>query len=54
MDNTMFMAFAIEQDEYDKRVEECARAVLDGACIKAAADTFNVDCYDVLVLLDRN
>ena len=54
MDNTMFMAFAMEQDDYDQRVADCAEAVLGGTCIKAAADTFNVDCYDVLALLDRN
>ena len=48
MDNTMFMAFAMEQDDYDRKVRDCAKDIQDGMPIEQALDYYDVEYEDVL------
>ena len=48
MDNTMFMAFATEFEEYQGRVYECVQAIREGMPIEAALSKFDVEYEDVM------
>ena len=47
MDNTMFMAFAMEQDDYDRKVRDCARDIADGMNEEQALEFYDVEWEDV-------
>ena len=48
MDNTMFMAFATEEDDYNRRVQECVRDIQIGAVLEDALCYYDVEYEDVL------
>lgn len=47
MDKTMFMAFAMEQDDYDERVKECAQEIVNGTPLEKALAYYDVEYADV-------
>ena len=47
MDEVMFMAFAMEEDDYDRRVRECAREIEQGYNIEMALEYYDVELADV-------
>ena len=47
MDNTMFMAFAMEKDDYDRKVRDCARDIADGMNEEQALEFYDVEWKDV-------
>ena len=51
MDNTMFMAFATEFEEYQGRVYDCAEAIRNGVSIEAALDYYGVEYSDVRAII---
>lgn len=51
MDETMFMAFSMEQDDYNCRVKDAAEEIYAGASIEEVLDYYNVAYEDVLEIL---
>ena len=47
MNEVMFMAFAMEEDDYDRRVRECAREIEQGYNIEMALEYYDVELADV-------
>ena len=47
MDETMFMAFATEVDDYNKRVKDCVKAITEGCTDSEAINWYDVDPEDV-------
>lgn len=47
MDETMFMAFATEVDDYNQRVRDCVKAIAEGCSENKAMDWYDVDPEDV-------
>ena len=48
MDNTMFMAFAMEKDDYDRKVRDCVKAIAEGCSEQEALEYYDVEYEDVL------
>lgn len=47
MGETMFMAFAMEQNDYDERVKECAQEIINGTPLEEALGYYDVEYADV-------
>ena len=48
MDEVMFMAFATEEDDYNRRVRDCARDIQEGAILEDALCYYDVEYEDVI------
>ena len=48
MDNTMFMAFAMEQDDYNRKVKAAAEEISAGVPVENVLDYYGVEYEDVL------
>ena len=51
MDEVMFMAFATEEDDYARRVKECAKDIQIGANLEDSLSYYDVEYEDVLEAL---
>ena len=47
MNNTMFMAFATERNEYEQRVWDCVHDIKEGCNIESALDYYQLDYADI-------
>ena len=47
MNEVMFMAFATEEDDYNRRVRECAREIEQGYNVEMALEYYDVELEDV-------
>ena len=51
MDKVMFRAFATEEDDYNRRVQDCARDIQEGAILEDALCYYDVEYADVIEAL---